>query len=232
MRPANRLLNLLSDADYAVIEPAIETLELPLGMELSLPKQTDRYCYFPATGVGSTVLVSPTGVQSEVGLFGSEGMSPASSVLGSEHNPYRIVMQVAGEGARIPVGAMRALLDESLAARNLFFRWAQVASLQISFTALANANHTIEERLARWILMCHDRINDDELHLTHDFLAIMLSVRRPSVTTSLHVLEGKHLINSYRGTVIVRDREGLRALAADAYGGSEAEYDRLLRRAA
>lgn len=99
---------------------------------------------------------------------------------------------------------------------------------QTSHTALSNAKHTIEERLARWLLMGHDRIDGDEIGLTHEFLALMLAVRRPSVTTALHILEGMRLVRNTRGCVVIRDRAGLEALAADAYGIPEAEYERII----
>lgn len=100
--------------------------------------------------------------------------------------------------------------------------------MQTSHTALSNAVHPIEERLARWILMCDDRSDAGEMPLTHEYMSIMLAVRRPSVTTSLHVLEGNGFIRAERGCVIVRDRAGLEEFAGDAYGSPEREYRRLI----
>ena len=99
---------------------------------------------------------------------------------------------------------------------------------QSTYTALSNAMHHVEERLARWILMCHDRVDGDRIELTHDFIAVMLGVRRPSVTTALHLLEGNKLIYSERGIVTVRDRLELEVFAADAYGIPEREYARVI----
>ncbi|TWF54457.1 Crp/Fnr family transcriptional regulator [Neorhizobium alkalisoli] len=226
--PANRLLRLLAASDYLRIEPHLEFLDLPQAMQLSGPDDIDEYCYFPTSGIGSTILVSRKGTQSETCLFGFEGMSPASALLGSDRNPNRVIMQVAGQGVRISRPKLYEIVQGSDTMRRLFFRWAHVVSTQISFTALANANHTIDQRLARWILMCHDRADGDEIKLTHEFLSIMLSVRRPSVTTALHELEGMRFIYSHRGTVIVRNRQALEGFAGDAYGGSEKEYLRLL----
>lgn len=228
MRTANGLLAGLAEADYEAIYPRIERVDLPQAMLLSGPHETDQFCYFLFSGIGSTVAISSLGRPSEVGLFGREGMSPGSAILGSDSNPYRVIMQVEGEGARIRVPDLRAALQERREMRRIFYRWAQAAALQVSYTALANANHTIEQRLARWVLMCQDRCGTEIIKLTHEFLAIMLSVRRPSVTTSLNALESKQLIYAERGTVIVRDRVGLEKLAADSYGGSEAEYRRLM----
>ncbi|GJE04672.1 hypothetical protein GMJLKIPL_6637 [Methylobacterium isbiliense] len=122
------------------------------------------------------------------------------------------------------VGAM----EESASLHNLLLRFAQVQGLQSNYTALSNAVHQINERLARWLLMCHDRSPSNEMALTHDYLALMLAVRRPSVTTTLHVLEGNGFIRTERGLITIRDRRGLEEFAQDAYGRPEAEYRRLI----
>jgi CRP-like cAMP-binding protein len=110
----------------------------------------------------------------------------------------------------------------------LLLRYAHALNVQTSATAFANANHTLEMRLARWLLMCHDRIDGYDIEITHDFLAMMLGVRRPGVTTTLHVLEGNQLIRATRGMVTIRDRKRLEELADDAYGLPEREYARLM----
>ena len=100
--------------------------------------------------------------------------------------------------------------------------------MQASYSILSNAVHSVDERLARWLLMCHDRSPSDDLELTHQFIGVMLSVRRPSVTSSLHVLQGHGLIETSRGFVTILNRAALEAFAGDAYGGPEAEYRQLL----
>jgi CRP-like cAMP-binding protein len=228
MSATNRLLASLSPDDFKAMSPWLEEIPLPQKLELSLPGEETLYCHFPTDGIGSTVIVSPEGHQTEVGVFGFEGMSPTSAILGADSNPYRVVMQVDGRGYRILRTQLIALMDQSPSLRRLLLRWAQVFAAQAATTALTNAVHSVDERLARWVLMCHDRLGCDEISLTHEFLSVMLAVRRPSVTTALHVLEGNKLIHSHRATIIVRDREGLEAFAADAYGISEGEYARLL----
>lgn len=224
----NRLLGLLAPDELAAIAPALEPVDLPQGLVLSQPHDIDQYCYFPVSGVGSTVIVSPVGNQSEVGLFGREGMSPASALLDSDRNPCRVIMQVAGTGLRLETRRLVDLMDSRPPMRRLLLRWAYVVNMQMAFTAQSNAIHSIDKRLARWILMCHDRLDRDELSLTHEFLSIMLAVRRSSVTASLHVLEGERLIYAERKAIRIRDRAGLEAFAADAYGPVEQEYQRLL----
>lgn len=228
MSMPNRLLASLGPHDLEDVRPWLEEVDLPQKLELSLPGEETVYCYFPTDGIGSTVIVSPEGHQTEIGVFGREGMSPASAVLGALSNPYRVVMQVDGRGYRILRTKLVELMEESPHLHKLLLRWAQVFTAQAATTALSNAVHTVDERLARWVLMCHDRLGGDQMSLTHEFLSIMLAVRRPSVTTALHVLEGNKLIYSHRANIIVRDREGLEAFASDAYGVSEHEYARLL----
>ena len=223
----NGLLAALPQEDRDALLARMEGLDLPRGLELSLPRTQADYCYFPSRGIISTVVVSSSGRQAEIGVIGREGMSPASAILGSDQNPYRTVMQVAGQGWRMKRELLCDFLDECAPARRIFLRWAQSFAFQNAYTALSNAVHPVDERLARWILMCHDRVEGDRLELTHEFLAIMLAVRRASVTNALHVLEGLGLIHSLRGTIVVRDRTGLQDFARDSYGGCEREYTRL-----
>jgi hypothetical protein len=102
-----------------------------------------------------------------------------------------------------------------------------VFTVQVSYTALANAKFRVEKRLARWILMCQDRVKTDLLEITHDYIAFLLGIRRPSVTTALHILEGHKLIRSNRGTIVVINRNGLERFAAGCYGLPEREFERL-----
>ena len=125
---------------------------------------------------------------------------------------------MAGSGHRIPCAAILAASDASATLRDVLLRFAQVLMVQTTYSVLANAVHHVDERLARWLLMCHDRSDSDDLALTHVFMALMLSVRRPSVTTALHVLEGNGFIRSDRGYVTIRDRVALEAFAGDCYG--------------
>lgn len=224
----NNLLRLMPPDSFSVVSPNLEYLELPRGFELSEPHEEADYAYFPETGIASIVAGSPRGQHAEIGIFGRDGMTPAAVVLDAGTDPFSIFMQVQGDGYRIPARVLKRLLNEDGELRALLGRYVQALSVQGAYTSLSNAVHHIDERLARWILMCHDRTDGDEISLTHEFLSIMLAVRRPSVTTALHVLEGRKLIYSERGMVIVRDRQALEEFASDAYGESEREYLRLL----
>ena len=112
--------------------------------------------------------------------------------------------------------------------RSILLRFAQVMNVQAGRTAAANASAEIPQRLARWLLMCHDRVDGDALQLTHEFMSMMLGVRRAGITVTLHVLQGSGAISARRGEITICDRRKLRELAGDAYGVPEAEYRRLL----
>jgi len=224
----NRLLTLLPESDYAALRHHLEPVELPRQFVLAEPNRRIDHVYFPETGIGSLLTLSPQGRMAEAGLFGYEGCSPACLVLGSDRGVHRSVMQVAGQGYRIQASVLVEAQESSRAMQVLFSRYCHALSTQISFTALSNAIHQIDERLARWLLMCHDRVTGDSIPITHEFIAVMLAVRRPSVTTALHILEGNGFIRSERGFVTVRNRQQLEEFGRDAYGRPEKEYERLL----
>ncbi|WDR02709.1 Crp/Fnr family transcriptional regulator [Devosia algicola] len=224
----NRLLRYLSDDDLAVITPLLEHVELPKGLGISEPNQAIGYYYFMESGIGSIVAVSAEGQRAEVGLVGRDGIIPTAAVMECDTSPHVILIQIEGQGYRIEAGALVQFLTTRPDARRLFVRFVQTLAIQTACTALSNSVHHIEERLARWILMCHDRTENGEVALTHEYISIMLAVRRPSVTTALHVLEGNHLVYSERGMLTIRDRAALENFALDAYGIPEQEYARLV----
>jgi CRP-like cAMP-binding protein len=224
----NRLLALMPDDAYSLIADDIELIELPRSFVFSDPNTPSEFSYFIDSGIGSIVAITPQGQRSEVGIFGREGMTPASLVLETAQTPYSIFMQVPGHGYRISNDALRAAIRKSQTLRELLSRYAYALSIQTAYTGLSNSVHHIDERLARWILMCHDRTPGDQIALTHEFLSVMLAVRRSSVTTALHVLEGNHLVYSERNLITIRDRRALELFAGDAYGVPEQEYQRLI----
>jgi len=226
----NRLLAHFSPEDFDRIAPHLEFAELPWRHAFTQPNEISEFSYFLESGIGSIVAPSPEGHSAEIGIFGRDGMTPIAIALKADSDPYSTFMQVAGSGYRIRSAELVAVIDECDAVKTLMGRYAQTQAVQSAYTALSNAVHQIDERLARWILMCHDRTDGNDISLTHEFLSIMLAVRRPSVTTALHVLEGNLLIRAERGVIIVRDRPALESFARDAYGTPEREYERLIGR--
>lgn len=224
----NLLLQSLAPDDFDMLAPFLECRPLARRQQLIEPGEPIAHVWFPEHGLGSLVAATPEGHSAEVGIVGRDGLSGVPLLLGSDRTMQRLLVQSEGVGWRIPAAPFLAALHQSRPLHWSLLRYVQALTTQAGHTALSNAVHTVEERLARWLLMAHDRSDGDELALTHEFLALMLAVRRPTVTTSLHVLEGMGLIRSLRGLVVFRDRAGLEALAADAYGIPEAEYGALI----
>src|SRR5215210_1414734 len=137
-------------------------------------------------------------------------------------------MQVGGHGYRIPSSELRRAIDESALLRRLLLRFAHVFTSQSAQTAACNARHSIERRLARWLLLAHDRMADDRVPLTHEYLALMLGVRRAGVTVALHELEGEKLVRARRGQITVIDRAGLEARSCGCYAIVTQEAKRVL----
>jgi CRP-like cAMP-binding protein len=224
----NRLLASLSTDDFARLQPHLEPVSLALRQVLIEPNQPIEHAYFPVQGM-SSVTNNSAGGKIEVGVIGQEGMVGLPIVLGIDQTPYEHFMQIAGHGWRIAVRELEQAMTQSRSLHRHLLRYAQASHVQASETAFANANSDVEARLARWLLMCHDRVEGDDIPLTHEFIAMMLGVRRPGVTVALHVLEGMQVIRAKRGLISVLDREKLEELADEAYGLSEAEYTRLMR---
>jgi len=217
----------MSPEDFALLANDLEPCHHEKGGTIVARGEHVSHATFMENGIGSAVAVSHEGHRIEAGLFGRDGFWPVSLAMGDDRSVYDCVAQVPGDCWRVPAPRFRIALDTSHTLRALMLRYAQVLSVQTSYTALSNAVHPIDERLARWLLMCDDRV-DSDLPLTHEFLSLMLAVRRPSVTTALHVLEGNGFIRAERGCVVIRNRAALEEFAGDAYGVPEAEYERLI----
>ena len=155
-------------------------------------------------------------------------MSDGSLLIGIDCVPYECFVQVAGSGLRIHPQTLKSICDDRPAVRERFMKWLHVLGIQTSHTVLANGGYSVEERLARWLLMCQDRLGGVDIDLTHDFLGTMLAVQRSTVTLATHLLEGARLIRARRGRITILDREGLMAIADGSYGIAEAEYERII----
>ncbi|WP_161792442.1 Crp/Fnr family transcriptional regulator [Croceibacterium mercuriale] len=218
----------MSDDDFALLAPHLELRSDRRGhIMFDREVATDRV-WFPESGLGSIITSSPDGLRSENGLFGRDGFAPVSIIMGSDRSPHMAIVQVASECQVMPAAALLEAISASASLRAILLLYAQTLSVQTSYTGLSNAVHLVEERLARWLLMSQDRLDGTEVPLTHEYLSIMLSVRRPSITSALHGLEGNRLIRAERGCIIIRDRAGLEEFARDLYGVPEAEYERLI----
>ncbi len=225
----NLLLRSLSREDLALLEPHMHAVPLHRRMSLADADAPIGRVFFLQGGVASVVARGKDGTEVEVGLIGHEGVTPIAAVLGAETSPHDTYIQIGGsEALVIEAHMLRDLMRANQSLREALQRYAMAFLTQATNTAMSNSGHPVEQRLARWLLMCHDRLPGDEIELTHEFIAVMLSIRRASVTVALHVLEGMGAIRSTRGLVTVLDREKLMDLAGEAYGQAEAEYRKLV----
>jgi CRP-like cAMP-binding protein len=201
---------------------------MPVLKTMEQPNRRIDTVYFMDAGIASVVATQADERRVEVGLIGREGMSGMAVVLGGDQSPNSTYMQVAGEGQRIPAKELRKAMAASESLRSLLLKFVQTFMVQTAQTAIANAIAHIDQRLARWILMAHDRTASDTIPLTHEFLALMLGVRRPGVTEALQNLKRRKLIDTGRNRILVRNRKGLERVARGSYGVPEKEYRRLL----
>jgi CRP-like cAMP-binding protein len=229
----NRILRSLPEQDLALLQPLASPINLNFRPRLQSANRRVKDVYFLDSGMASVVAVAQgSGSQTEVGLIGCEGFVGLPIVLRAERSPCEIFIQVEGRGVCMSAyDFCSSPLQKSEALQDAALRFAHVFGVQMAYTALANAHGKVEERLARWLLMAQDRIADDELLLTHEFLALMLGVRRAGVTVALQHFVQSGLIETARGCVVIKDRDGLEESANGLYGSPEAEFERLFPRA-
>jgi CRP-like cAMP-binding protein len=218
----------LSPADLALLQPHLKFLVVAVRHEIERPNRRIDAVYFMDAGIASVVAVQADDTQVEVGLVGCEGMTGTAVVLGGDQTPLSTYIQVAGEAQCIKADELRKAMRASHSLHPLLLKFVQVFMLQTSQTAIANARAHIDRRLARWILMAHDRTRDKTLPLTHEFLALMLGVRRSGVTEALQSLTRRGLIETGRNKIVVVNRNGIEKLAGPSYGVPEQEYRRLI----
>lgn len=223
----NRLLLALSKADDALLTPDLEHVALDVRQAIETAHTPIKHVYFPESGIISVVARS-AGDQIEAGLIGREGMTGTAVVLGNHQSPNDANVQMIGSAHRITAMRLRTALEASKTLRQRLQRFAHIFMVQIAQTAFANGKAKIDQRLARWLLMAQDRLDDNSLSLTHEFIAAMLGVRRSGVTDALHELEAKGLVRANRGFIQIVNRAGLISLAGSVYGVPEAEYERLM----
>ncbi len=219
----NRLLGSLSPDDFARVQLHLETVTFELRQHLFRADQKISHVTFPERGIASIVADTAEG-RFEVGMVGSEGLVGTALLLGIDRTPHTCMVQAPGEALRIGAGELQAAMERSPTLRSLLLRFVHTFIVQVSQTAYANAGYSIEERLARWLLMTHDRLEHDDMPITHEFMSIMLGSRRPGVTLAVQMLEGVGAIRATRGHITVRDRQKLEQLAGQSYGFAEKEY--------
>lgn len=213
----NQILSALPAADYQRLAPHLEEIVLEHAKVLYEIGAPVDYVYFPTNAMVSLVTEMSDGRIVEVGLVGNDGMTGLAALLGEETSPERAIVQIANGGLRAKFSVVKEEFQRGGALHKLLLAYARQLMKQVSQTAACNASHTAEERLSRWLLMCHDRVSNSELKLTQEFLAEMLGTRRATVSVSAMVLQSDGLIQYNRGHIKIIDRAGLEAFTCECY---------------
>ncbi|WP_020476565.1 Crp/Fnr family transcriptional regulator [Zavarzinella formosa] len=224
----NHLLARLPPADQRRLAPHLEPVPLAFSQILYPPGGPVDFVYFPEHGVVSVVAVMADKRTIEVGLCGREGAVGAAAVLGDPTSPFRVQVQVAGDGMRIGIDAFRHASKAGGAMHRLLARYHAAFLTQTAQSVACNGLHSVRQRCCRWLLMTHDRMGADVFDLTHEFLGMMLGVRRASVSEVLNPLQADGLIGYERGRFTVHDRSRLEDQSCECHAFVQSQFDRLL----
>jgi CRP-like cAMP-binding protein len=214
---ANRLLACLAPDDYADMLSALEPVDLPSRRVLHARDERIDYVYFPETAVCSIIAVMESGDAAESGTVGRDGFVGVPVALGVESAPFDTIVQVAGRALRMTTTKFREHLEASPSMRGLIERHIQALLVQSFQSTACNRLHPLLQRCCRWLLLTHDRVGSSELRITHDLLAVMVGVRRPSVTLAVQQLERLGLVTYKRGRFVILDRPGLEEQCCECY---------------
>ena len=224
----NRLVEALPPEERERLLRFCRPVDLPNERTLLAPRQEVRYAYFPTDGVVALLMVMADGTPVEVATVGTEGFVSVESILGTDMSPYEVTCQTPVSALRADVGALRAAFTESPALRDLLLRYAAVVFSCTGRSLACKVTHRVEQRLARWLLMTRDRVRDDELLMTHETLARMLGVQRPTISAAAESLKERGVIAYHRGRIAITDRRGLEAASCEHYAEFRAVYEELL----
>lgn len=226
----NFLLGSLQEKGLVRLLPKLKPVTVPLGTVLYESGDKLEFAFFPTTAIVSLLYIMENGGTAEIGIVGNEGILGVALFLGGDTTTSRAIIQSGGEGLRMSPQDLRDEFARSGRFQGLLLRYTQAMITQISQTAVCNRLHAIEEQLCRWLLLSHDRLESDELVMTHDLISNMLGVRREGITLAARKLAARKLITNKRGTVTIIDREGLERAACECYEIVNTEYNRLLGR--
>ncbi len=224
----NRLLDALSEQDFTRLAPHLEPVKLAFGDILYHPQQFIEHVYFQQRSTVSLINILEDGSMVEVGMVGGEGMVGTPLVLASKTSPHQAIVQIPDGALRMSAEAFRNQMEQIPKLNYLLLRYTQALMIQIAQTAACNRAHSIEERLARWLLQTQDRAQSDFLDLTQDFLSAMLGVRRATVSVAAGSLQTAGMIKYRRGKITILDREALEDISCECYRIINTEYARLL----
>jgi CRP-like cAMP-binding protein len=223
----NLLLSNLPGEALEALRPHFERVSLKHGQHAIVPEEFIRHFYFPLNCLLSMVTTMVDGASVECNTIGREGMSGIPVLLDAVTTPMPTFCQVPGEAIRVKAEVVKDAYERDRGVRKYFNRYIHTVIVNGSHSAACNRLHGLEERLARWLLMSSDGVGSDEVALTHEYLAVMLGVRRAGVTEWAVKLKEAGLITYKRGYIKILDRARLEAAACECYGRTKAEYERL-----
>ena len=224
----NRILAALPAEDYARLLPYLEFTSMPLGQIIYEPGSPITHAYFPATSIVAPLYSVENGASVRLSIIGNEGFTGISSLLGGASTPAGVVVQSPGNGYRMKMNVLKKEFDLQGKLQHLVLRFTQALMTQTAQNAVCNRHHNIEQQLCRFMLMSLDRLPGDELQMTHEQIAVMLGVRRESVTQAALKLQTIGAIQYSRGHITVMDRQELEDSVCECYSVVNDEYDRLL----
>jgi CRP-like cAMP-binding protein len=225
--PGNRLLSALPVEDRERVLPTLQAVTFALGDVVYESGAHMGHVYFPTDSVVSLLYTMEDGSTAEMGMAGNDGVVGVALFLGGDTTPNRGVVQIAGGAYRMKARDLRDEFARGGALQRVLLRYTQALITQISQTAVCNRLHAVEQRLCRWLLLCHDRVHSDELEMTQEFIANMLGGRRESVTVAAGRLQDAGLIHYARGHIRILDRKGLEAAVCECYRIVQDEFERL-----
>lgn len=228
LRDQNQILAKLPKDERQRLESALKPIALPHRMMLYKASAPIDFVYFPLSGVVSAVAYVGDGSAIEVATVGNEGMLGVPSLFGAASSPNETYVQIPCHGLRMPSATLREHASPGSPFFGILARYLSAYLFQIAQAVACNGVHSVRQRCSRWLLMTHDRVHSDDLRLTHEFLGVMLGVRRASVSEVLLPLKVRGLIRSERGVIGILDRKGLEAEACECYRLVADEYARLL----
>jgi CRP-like cAMP-binding protein len=223
----NAILARLTREDLDLLTPHLEPVELVARQKVAEPRRGMDYVYFVEGGILSYVGSIRGDIPVEIGIAGREGIGNLWALMGSDRSAHECMCQVPGRAQRMPAERAVEAMAASAALNHLVRQAAYLFIAQTSSTVIANARASVSQRLARWLLMARDRLDDDEMPLTHEFISYMVGSRRPAVTLALQSFEEAEWITRVRGRVTLIDRDALIAEAGGFYGAAEQEAARI-----
>ena len=227
-RPANKILTTLPHEEFERLRPKLREVSFEIGETVYLPEQKMEFAYFVNSGIVSWLAAVENGNTVEAGVIGPEGIAGVAIVLGANSTPNQGLAQSDVQVSRIAAKDLIAEFRKNGKLSEMILRFVQSMFTQVAQTAACNRLHTLDQRLARWLLMTHDRIGESKLPLTQEFLSRMLGVRRAGVSVAANSLRQQGVIDYHRGDIVVVDRSGIERLSCECYRIVKQEYDAYL----